>query len=90
MARKRVKVDRSETAIPCMTVFTRPLQVAGLPRDIFFTLLGTGVGAFFILKNIIVALVILLIYIFLRFVNKKDDYAIQNWINQCRKKYISY
>lgn len=90
MARKRVKVDRSETAIPCMIVFTKPLQVAGLPKDVFYGLLAIGVICVFLLKNIIVGILILALYGVLRKINEKDEFAIQGMLGKIRKKYISY
>lgn len=90
MARKRVKVDRSDTAIPCMLVFTKPLQVAGLPKDVFYVLLGLGLMCVFLLKNMIVGIIILLLYLFLRRINEKDEYAIEGMLYKIRKKYISY
>lgn len=40
---KRERVDRSETAIPCMVMFTKPLLIAGLPRNLYYGLLAAGV-----------------------------------------------
>ena len=31
---KRQRIDRSETAIPCIIMFTKPSVVAGLPRNL--------------------------------------------------------
>ena len=36
------KKDRSETAIPCLIVFTKPLLLGGLPQNLFFSLLFIG------------------------------------------------
>lgn len=86
----RVKVDRSETAIPCMLVFTEPLKIAGLPRSLFFTLLGSGLIIMLLLKNLIAGGLIFVFYIVIKAINKNDDYKLYNLLRQTRKKYISY
>ena len=63
---KRQRVDRSETAIPCMIMFTKPLLIAGLPRNLYYSLLGVAVFLIILFKNLIAALIVVLIYILLR------------------------
>ncbi|WP_349764092.1 hypothetical protein [Fusobacterium sp. SYSU M8D902] len=90
MARKRVKVDRSETAIPCLIVFTKPLLIAGLPKNTFYLLLGTGMACLFLFKNLVVCILIILLYIFLRKLNEKDYFYCTGLLTKNRKRYISY
>ena len=47
---KRQRVDRSETAIPCMIMFTKPLLIAGLPRNLYYSLLAAAVFLTLLLK----------------------------------------
>ncbi|MGL5414005.1 hypothetical protein [Cetobacterium sp.] len=84
------KKDRSETAIPCLIVFTKPLLLGGLPRNLFFSLLFIGFLMMIIFKNIIVGLLVFLVYIFLQILNKKDEIRVEGFFKMSRKKYISY
>ena len=50
---KRQRVDRSETAIPCLLIFTKPILVGGLPRNLFYFIAALAVFSLVILKNLI-------------------------------------
>lgn len=87
---KRQRVDRSETAIPCMIMFTKPLLIAGLPRNLYYSLLGVAVFLIILFKNLIAALIVVLIYILLRYLNCKDETTVEGLWKMNKKKYISY
>lgn len=87
---KRQRVDRSETAIPCMIMFTKPLLIAGLPRNLYYSLLGVAVFLIILFKNLIAALIVVLIYILLRYLNRKDETTVEGLWKMNKKKYISY
>ena len=46
---KRQRVDRSATAIPCMVMFTKPLLIAGLPRNLYYSLLAAAIFLYIII-----------------------------------------
>lgn len=87
---KRQRVDRSETAIPCMIMFTKPLLIAGLPRNLYYSLLGVAIFLIILFKNLIAALIVVLIYILLRYLNRKDETTVEGLWKMNKKKYISY
>lgn len=87
---KRQRVDRSETAIPCMIMFTKPLLIAGLPRNLYYSLLAAAVFLTVLFKNLIAALIVVLIYILLRYLNYKDETTVEGLWKMNKKKYISY
>ena len=87
---KRQRVDRSETAIPCMIMFTKPLLIAGLPRNLYYSLLAAAVFLTVLFKNLIAALIVVLIYILLRYLNRKDETTVEGLWKMNKKKYISY
>lgn len=87
---KRQRVDRSETAIPCMIMFTKPLLIAGLPRNLYYSLLAAAIFLTLLFKNLIAALIVVLIYILLRYLNYKDETTVEGLWKMNKKKYISY
>lgn len=87
---ERQKIDRSGTSIPCMVMFTKPLLIAGLPRNLYYLLLAAGVFFTVLFKNIIAALIVLLLYIILKFLNRKDETVVEGIWRMNKKKYISY
>ena len=87
---KRERVDRSETAIPCMVMFTKPLLIAGLPRNLYYGLLAAGVFLVLLFKNFIAGVLVVLLYVLLRYLNYKDETMIEGLFRRNRKKYISY
>ncbi len=87
---KRQRVDRSETAIPCMVMFTKPLLIAGLPRNLYYSLLAAAVFLTVLFKNLIAALIVVLVYILLRYLNRKDETTVEGLWKMNKKKYISY
>ncbi len=87
---KRQRVDRSETAIPCMIMFTKPLLIAGLPRNLYYSLLAAAVFLTLLFKNLIAALIVVLIYLLLRYLNYKDEATVEGLWKMNKKKYISY
>lgn len=87
---KRQRIDRSETAIPCMIMFTKPLLIAGLPRNLYYSLLAAAVFLTVLFKNLIAALIVVLIYILLRYLNRKDETTVEGLWKMNKKKYISY
>lgn len=87
---KRQRIDRSETAIPCMIMFTKPLLIAGLPRNLYYSLLAAAVFLTVLFKNLIAALIVVLIYILLRYLNYKDETTVEGLWKMNKKKYISY
>lgn len=84
------KVDRSETAIPCMIVFTKPLSLGGLPRDLFYVLILSGCVSVIFMKNIILSLIIGLTYELLRRIYSHDETLLAGLLRMSKKKYISY
>ena len=86
---KRQRVDRSETAIPCMVMFTKPLLIAGLPRNLYYSLLAAAVFLTVLFKNLIAALIVVLVYILLRYLNRKDETTVEGLWKMNKKKYIS-
>lgn len=87
---KRERVDRSETAIPCLTSFTEPLLIGGLPRNLYYLMLGIGIMSVLLFKNLIAGVVVFFIYLILRKVNSKDPTTLSGFMNMCKKKYLSY
>lgn len=87
---KRQRIDRSETAIPCMLMFTKPLLIAGLPRNLYYGLLAAGVFFTLLFKNLIAAVIVLFLYLLCRYLNRKDETMIEGLWRMNRKKYISY
>lgn len=87
---KRQRVDRSETAIPCMIMFTKPLLIAGLPRNLYYSLLAAAVFLTVLFKNLIAALIVVLVYLLLRYLNYKDETTVEGLWKMNKKKYISY
>lgn len=87
---KRERVDRSATAIPCLIGFTKPLLIGGLPRNLYYLILGIGVMSTLLLKNIIAGIVVFFVYLVLRKINSKDETILAGFINMCKKKYLSY
>lgn len=87
---KRERVDRSETAIPCLTSFTDPLLIGGLPRNLYYLMLGIGVMSVLLFKNLIAGVVVFFIYLILRKINTKDPTTLSGFMNMCKKKYLSY
>ena len=84
------KAARSGTAIPCMTVFTKPLTVGGLPRQLFYILIAIGCFTGLIFKNIVIPIIILIFYFYLRAIHSKDETTLIGYYKMNRKKYISY
>ncbi|MDY2801271.1 MAG: hypothetical protein SOV59_08445 [Fusobacterium mortiferum] len=87
---KRQRIDRSETAIPCMIMFTKPLLIAGLPRNLYYSLLAAALFLTVLFKNLIAALIVVFIYILLRYLNYKDETTVEGLWKMNKKKYISY
>ena len=87
---KRQRVDRSATAIPCMVMFTKPLLIAGLPRNLYYSLLAAAIFLTLLFKNLIAGLIVVLIYILLRYLNRKDETTVEGLLKMNKKKYISY
>lgn len=87
---RRERVDRSATAIPCLVSFTKPLLVGGLPRNLYYMILGIGVMSILLFKNIIAGIVILFLYLVLKKINAKDETTLSGFLNMCKKKYLSY
>lgn len=87
---KRQRIDRSGTSIPCMTMFTKPLLIAGLPRNLYYSLLAAAVFLTVLFKNLIAALIVVFIYILLRYLNYKDETTVEGIWRMNKKKYISY
>lgn len=87
---KRERVDRSATAIPCLTSFTEPLLIGGLPRNLYYLMLGIGVMSVLLFKNLIAGVVVFFIYLILRKINSKDPTTLSGFMNMCKKKYLSY
>lgn len=87
---KRERVDRSETAIPCMVMFTKPLLIAGLPRNLYYGLLAAGVFLVLLFKNFIAGVLVVLLYVLFKYLNYKDETMIEGIFRMNRKKYLSY
>ncbi len=87
---KRERIDRSSTAIPCLTSFTEPLLIGGLPRNLYYLMLGIGVMSVLLFKNLIAGVVVFFIYLILRQINSKDPTTLSGFMNMCKKKYLSY
>lgn len=87
---KRERVDRSGTAIPCMIMFTKPLLIAGLPRNLYYGLLAAAVFFTLLFKNLIAAILVILLYLIFKYLNQKDETMIEGLWRMNRKKYISY
>lgn len=90
MGKKKEKIDRSQTAIPCLTVFTKKLNKGGLPKMLFYTLSLGFLTSIFLMKNIILGIVIGGLYVLLRTINKKDETILEGFLKMNKKKYISY
>lgn len=87
---KRQRVDRSETAIPCLLIFTKPILVGGLPRNLFYFIAALAVLSLVILKNLILFGIIMIVYYILRRINAKDETYLTGLLRMCKKKYLSY
>ena len=87
---KRQRVDRSETAIPCLLIFTKPILVGGLPRNLFYFIAALAVFSLVILKNLILFGIIMVVYYTLRRINAKDETYLTGLLRMCKKKYLSY
>lgn len=87
---KRQRVDRSETAIPCLLIFTKPILVGGLPRNLFYFIAALAILSLVILKNLILFGIIMVIYYILRRINAKDETYLTGLLRMCKKKYLSY
>lgn len=87
---RRERVDRSATAIPCLTSFTDPLLIGGLPRNLYYLMLGIGVMSVLLFKNLIAGVIVFFIYLILRKINAKDPTTLSGFMNMCKKKYLSY
>ena len=86
----RQRVDRSETAIPCLLIFTKPILVGGLPRNLFYFIAALAVLSLVILKNLILFGIIMVVYYILRRINAKDETYLTGLLRMCKKKYLSY
>ncbi|MBC2857027.1 VirB3 family type IV secretion system protein [Cetobacterium sp. 2A] len=84
------RMDRSSTAIPCLTVFTNQLNLCGLPRTLFYLILFAFCGSIFLLKNIVLGLIVGIIYLILHRINRKDPTTLEGFVKMNRKTYISY
>ena len=87
---KRQRVDRSETAIQCLLIFTKPILVGGLPRNLFYFIAALAVFSLVILKNLILFGIIMVVYYILRRINAKDETYLTGLLRMCKKKYLSY
>ncbi len=87
---KRQRVDRSETAIPCLLIFTKPILVGGLPRNLFYFIAALAILSLVILKNLILFGIIMVVYYILRRINAKDETYLTGLLHMCKKKYLSY
>lgn len=87
---KRQRVDRSETAIPCLLIFTKPILVGGLPRNLFYIIVVLSIFSLIILKNVILFGIIMVIYYILKRINAKDETYLIGFFRMCKKKYLSY
>lgn len=87
---KRQRVDRSETAIPCLLIFTKPILVGGLPRNLFYFIATLAILSLVILKNLILFGIIMVVYYILRRINAKDETYLTGLLRMCKKKYLSY
>lgn len=87
---KRQRVDRSEIAIPCLLIFTKPILVGGLPRNLFYFIAALAILSLVILKNLILFGIIMIVYYILRRINAKDETYLTGLLRMCKKKYLSY
>lgn len=83
-------IDRSFTAIPCLTVFTKKVTKGGIPKDLFYIILFLFLVSTVLMKNIIIGLVIGILYFILKKINKNDETTLEGLLKMNRKKYISY
>ncbi|MGL4865480.1 MAG: hypothetical protein ACRC4T_20480 [Cetobacterium sp.] len=87
---KKKKVDRSFTAVPCLTVFTKRTTKGGLPKNLYYILMFLLLVSIFLMKNIILSLLIGALYIVLVKINRKDDTTLEGALRMSKKRYISY
>lgn len=86
----KVKINRSATAIPCLVVFTKPLTIMGLPKNLFIGIAIITGMVILLFKNLLFIAVVIPIYFIFKFINKKDETRLEGFLKSNKKKYISY